>query len=98
ALELLFEVTAFRQIEPQALIEALVVADHDVVEDRERQRQPRALECPRYAGLINCPRARIRDVSAVEHDAPGIGVVDPGNHIEKRSLAGTVRADETEDL
>src|SRR5262249_60218417 len=52
-LELALEITASDQVEPQALIEALVVADHDVVEDGKRQRQTRTLECARHAGLID---------------------------------------------
>ena len=65
-LEFALEGAAPEQIEPQALIEMLVVADHDVVEDRQRQRQPRALEGAGNAGLIDRARAAPRDVGAIE--------------------------------
>ena len=52
-LELAPEGAAPDQVEPQALIEPLVVADHDVVEDRQRQRQPRALEGAGNAGAVD---------------------------------------------
>src|SRR5207253_10138467 len=86
------------QIEPKSLIEALVVADHDVVEDRQRQRQARTLKGSRYSGLIDRTRARIRDVNAIEGHASGIRTVNTRDHVEKRRLARTVRADEADDF
>ena len=96
--ELALEVAALDQVEPQALIETLVIADHDVVEDRERQTETRALEGARHAGLIDRSSGRIGHVSAVEDDAPGVRAIDAGDDVEKRGLAGTVRADQAENF
>ncbi len=43
-LKFALEFAAPDEIEPKSLIEALVVADHNVIEDRQRQRQARTLE------------------------------------------------------
>src|SRR5262249_27900824 len=91
-LELTLEAPALDQVEPKALIETLVIANHDIIEDRKWQGEARALEGARYAGLIDRPPARIGDVDPVEDDLPGIGAIDAGDDVEKRGLARAVRA------
>ena len=48
--------------------------------------------------LIDRSRRGIRDVGAVEGDAPRVGAIDAGDDVEERGLAGAVRADQAEDL
>ena len=75
-----------------------MVSDHDVVEDGKRQRKARTLEGARDAGSVHQLRRQVGDVFAVEPDAPAVARVDAGDHVEKGGLAGSIRADETEDL
>ena len=67
------EVAALDQIEPEPLMQALVVSDHDVVEDRQRQRQTRPLEGAGNSRPIDRARRNACDVGAVERHAPRIG-------------------------
>ena len=62
--ELRLECLAADQVEPEAVVEALVVAHHDVVEHRERQAHARALERAGDAGAIDRLRAGARQVHA----------------------------------
>src|SRR5262249_35007145 len=95
---LAFEVAAPDQIEPKALIESLVVADHDVVENRQRKRQTRALKRAGYSRLVDCAPARVGDVGAVETDLSGIGAVDSRDHVEKGGFPRAIGADQAENL
>ena len=92
------EGAAPHQIEPDALFQPLVVADHDVVEDRQRQRQARALEGARDAGMVDGLRRGMGDVATAESDAAGIGRVDAGHDVEEGGLAGAVGTDQAENL
>ena len=97
-LEFALERTAPDQIEPKPLIEALVIADHDVIEDRQRQRQAGALEGAGNSCPIDRARRNGRDVGPVEHHTPRISGVDPCDDVEECGLAGTIGADEADDF
>jgi len=73
-----------------------VVADHQVVEDGERQAQARALEGARDAGAIDRLRAQAGDAPVGELDLSPAGREQPGQDVEEGRLAGPVRSDEPE--
>src|SRR5947209_7000764 len=85
------------QVEPQTVVEALVIADHQVVEDGERQAKAGALEGARDPGPIDRLRAQAGDAGGGEFDLSGAGREQPGQHVEEGRLAGPVRSDEAED-
>jgi hypothetical protein len=58
ARELGGERAAPQQVEHEAVVQPLVVADHDVVEHRQRQAHARALEGPGHARAIDRLRRR----------------------------------------
>src|SRR6202030_4280887 len=86
------------QVEPKTLRKALVVADHDVVEDRQWQRQARALAGARDAAEIYGARTGVGDVWAGEAHLSPVGGVDAGDHVEQGRLARTVGTDEAENF
>ena len=75
-----------------------MVADHDVVEDRQWQRQARALEGARDAAEIDGARTGVGDVGAGEGYLSLVGGVDAGDHVEQGRLARTVGTDEAENF
>ena len=72
------------------------------LEHRERDRLERAelreervdLEGPREAAPHPRLRLEARDVLAVEHDLPGVGLEHAGDQVDERGLAGAVGADQ----
>ena len=66
--------------------------DVQVVAQREVLVDGRDPERHRFVG------PRDRDGVALEQDLPGVGVVDSGDHLHERGLAGAVVADERHDL
>src|SRR5690606_4513145 len=86
------------QVEHEPVVEAGVIADNDVVDDRERQAQTRALEGARDAGAVDLLGRGARDVLSFERDAAGARRVDARHHVEEGGLARAVGADEAQDL
>ena len=76
---------------------AHVAAEHQVVEHGEAAEQGDVLERARHAERRDLARRPARDVAALEHDAAGIRLVEAGDHVEQRGLAGAVGADDRED-
>src|SRR6266700_7385896 len=95
-LELALELTAPDQIEPKPLVEPFVIADHDIVEDRQRQRQPRALKGAGNAGVIDRGRRGACNVRTIESDGAAVGAVDSGHDIEERRLARLAGSNQTD--
>ncbi len=92
------ESLAPEQVEHQPVLHMLVVADDNVVEHRERQRQARALEGPRHAAAVDVLRRLADDVLAVVGDGAAARLVQASQYIEEGCLAGTVGAQQPEDL
>src|SRR5205085_1482770 len=84
------------QVEPQVMAQVAVVADHQVVEDRQRQAEPRSLEGARDADPVDLLRGKVDDRRAFESDLAAAGGKDSGEHVEERRLAGAVGPDQTE--
>src|SRR5882762_3414362 len=78
-------------------MQSAMVADHDVVEHGERQREPRALKRAGDAGGVDALRRHAGQVLAAELRVAARGPVNAGNDVEQRRLARAVRADEAED-
>ena len=78
-------------------LQAAVHADEDVLERRHLLEEADVLERPADAALRGGVRRRAGDVPAVEHDAARGRLVDPGDHVEERRLAGAVRPDQAHD-
>jgi hypothetical protein len=62
-----------------------------------RTEQPDVLKCAADSALRDRVRRHAGDVLAVEHDTAGGRLVDAGEHVEERRLAGAVRADQRDD-
>jgi hypothetical protein len=75
-----------------------VVADQQVLQHRRVLEQLDVLEGPGDAHLGHAVGRHVRQVVALERDGPGGGHVDPADQVEHRGLAGTVGADQGEDL
>ncbi|MNT28106.1 hypothetical protein D3C72_1637690 [compost metagenome] len=69
----------------------------DVVQHRHAAKQRDVLETARQPQLGAFGRGHARDVAALEPDLPGRRLVETGNSIEQRGLAGAVRADDRGD-
>ena len=76
---------------------AHVAAEHEVVEHGQAAEQRDVLERARDAQRRNRARALAGDVAAFQGDAPAVGPVEAGDHVEQRGLAGAVGADDRED-
>ena len=76
---------------------AHMAAEHQVVEHREPAEQGDVLERARHAEGCDLARPPARDVAAFEHDAPFVRLVEAGDHVEQRGLAGAVGADDRDD-
>ena len=77
---------------------AAVRRGHDVLLDAHVQEQPERLERARDAAVRDLVRREPDDALAVEQDVAGVGLVDAGDEVEERRLAGAVRADDAHDL
>src|SRR5207244_657882 len=65
-----------------------------VLARRERPEEVRLLERAAHAALDELPRRPAGDVLAVEHDLAGVHLVEAGDEVEERRLAGAVRPDD----
>ena len=90
------EFLAADQILPQPAVEALLRAERDVVEHRQRKAQPGALKRPRQPVVGQALRAGGGDIDAVEPDAASTGGIDTANDVQERGLAGSVGADQAQ--
>ena len=71
--------------------------DHDVLERRHRLEQADVLERARHAGPVTRSGASAVMSLAVERDLAAGRLVEPGQHVEERRLAGAVGADDRDD-
>ena len=69
----------------------------DVLASGERTEHLEPLKGPRHAEVRSLVSASGGDVVALERDLPGGRRLQPGDHIERRGLARTVRPDEAGD-
>src|SRR5690606_15304091 len=74
-----------------------VHAGHDVLEHRHLAEQPDVLEGAGDAGLGNLVRFAPHHLLAVEADGAALRLVEAGDAVEERGLAGAVRSDEAGD-
>src|SRR5690242_8723682 len=74
-----------------------VPPDQDVLKHAHAAEETDVLKRACDAGCGNSVRAQTRDVASIETDGAGIRSIDAGDEIEKRGLAGTVRADDGDD-
>src|SRR6266702_4352776 len=95
--ELPLQRRAAEKVEPQPVVEQPVIADHDVVEDRQREREARALEGARDARGVDALRREPREVFAAEARFARGGRVHPGDDVEESGLPRAVRTDQAED-
>ncbi len=72
-------------------------ADHDVLARGHVVEEANVLERAADAPLGDRVRRLARHVLAAELDLPGGRLVDAGEHVEERRLAGAVRADQAGD-
>src|SRR5438094_9817316 len=70
------------------------VTDHDVLERGHVLEEPDVLERARDTQAGDAVRGPPGDHRAIEHDAPGRGLVEPGDHGEAGGLPRAVGADE----
>ncbi len=75
-----------------------VRADEHVVEHGHRAEQLDVLERARDPAPHDAVRRRTQKALAGEAHAAGVGLVEPGDHVEEGGLAGAVRADQPDDL
>ena len=75
-----------------------VRADEHVVEHRHRAEQLDVLERARDPATNDAVRRRAQQALAVEAQRAGVRLVEPGDHVEERGLAGAVRPDQADDL
>ena len=74
-----------------------VRADEHVLEHGHRREELDVLERARDAELDDAARRRVQERLAVEDDVARVEPVEPRDHVERRRLAGAVRADQAED-
>src|SRR5579862_1450467 len=87
-----------KDVEPDAVVEARMVADQHVVEHGQRQAQTRALKRACDAGATNLLRRVPGDVASGEFDTAGVWTIKPRQNIEECRLARSVGADQAQDL
>ena len=71
---------------------------HDVLLHRHVQEQPQRLERARDPARGDLVRLEAEQRLALEPDVAGVGLVDAGDEVEERRLAGAVRPDHADDL
>ena len=74
-----------------------MAADADVVDHREVGKQRDVLEGAADADLGDLVRRPRQDAGAFHQDVAGARLIEPGEAIEERGLAGAVRSDQAED-
>ena len=72
-------------------------ADADVVHHREVRKQRDVLEGAADADLGDPVRRPRQDARAFHQDVAGRRLIEPGEAVEERGLAGAVRSDQAED-
>jgi len=75
-----------------------VGADDDVLQRRHLPPQPNVLERPRNPQPGDLVAFQPAQWLTVEHNRAGAGSVHPGDRVEAGGLAGTVGADQAQDL
>ena len=78
----------------EAVAEAVVLGDLDVVQHRHVVPQPDVLEGPGHAQGCDLVRFHAARVDAADFDGPGRGLVEAADKVEDRRLAGAVGPDE----
>ena len=73
-------------------------ADANVVDHRKVGKQRDVLEGAADADFGNLVRRALQDADAVHQDVAGARLVEPGEAVEERGLAGAVGPDQAEDL
>ena len=73
---------------------ARLAAEPDVLGDGARRQQVELLEHGGEAGALRLDRVAEADLLAGELDGAGVGLVDAGEHLHERRLAGAVLADQ----
>ncbi len=73
-------------------------ADADIVHDRQIGKQRHVLEGAADADLGDPVRRPLQDALAFHQDVAGARLVEPGQAVEQRGLAGAVRSDQPQDL
>src|SRR5881394_1335260 len=76
---------------------ARVAADADVVEHRQIGKQRDVLEGAADADFSDAVRRPRQDAGAFHQDVAGAWLIESGETIEQRRLAGAVRSDQAED-
>src|SRR4029450_1733437 len=79
-------------------LRSLIRTHLEVLEDAHTREDPPSFRGLRDAHLHDVVRRRVRDVSALEDDAPLAGVVGAVDRTKGRRLSGSVRPDERDDL
>src|SRR6185503_9085372 len=75
-----------------------VTRRHDVFEHGHAREEPDVLKRSRDAAAGDLIRTQTVDALAVEEDRTGSGLIDAGEQVEDRGLAGAVWTNQTEDL
>ena len=75
-----------------------VRADEDVLEHGHRREELDVLERPRDPAADDAVRRRVQQRLPSKIELAGVGPVEPRDHVERRRLAGAVRADQADDL
>ena len=76
---------------------AAMLPRHDVFEHAHLPEQPHVLERAGDAGARHLTGLQRQRLGAVEDDAAALRLVEAGDAVEERGLAGAVRADEAGD-
>src|SRR5262249_13274510 len=80
------------------MVQALVISNHDVVEQRKGKAEPRSLEGSTDSGPVDFLRSKIGDGLAGEGGFPRAGSVQPGEHVEEGGLPGAVGPNQAQNL
>src|ERR1700716_2034991 len=86
------------EVEPRPVIKSQVIADHDVVEGRERQTEPGALKRAGDTSAIDLLRAEVGDACPGKFDRSAARRIDAGQNIEEGRLSRSVGANQPEDF
>ena len=73
-------------------------AHHHVVDDGEARERPELLECARDAQAAHVVGRETRETRSIQVDRAGVGAIEAADDLEERRLAGSVRADDPDQL
>ena len=82
------------QVLPKGIAEAVLCGGHDVLQHRGAPEEPQVLEGSGYAEPVHLIRRHGGNVLVPEPDASRRRIVDAGDNVEDRRLAGSVGADD----